>query len=339
MTERNDSGAAQLRRIEGYEALFDELLALLADDKASAAELEALADKVGELERYFSGAAWKEDFAADEAGLLPPELKRGVLSEDGLYNALEEYAERRSTLERQSTKRKKKRRLGVLLALLLLMTAGTIVFLFSGYRADERVIAALSSDAVRVEQTDFGWFFDGAGETDALIFYPGARVEETAYAPLLHALAADGLDVFLVRMPLRLAVLDQNAADGIRERCDYENWYIGGHSLGGAVAANYASSHELDGVILLASYPTHAVDEPMLILCGSEDGVINRTRLDAAGNYGAVERVELAGGNHARFGDYGAQKGDGEAKLSPAAQQEQSVEAIASWIAREEKTG
>ena len=338
MTNGNDD-AARLRRIESHEALFDELLAVLADDKASAAELEALADKVGELERYLSGEDWKEDFAADEAGLLPPGLKRGVLSEDGLYDALGEYGERLRALKEQSPKKKKKRRPGLLPWLLLLFTAGGALFLLSGYRAGERAIAALSSDAVRVEQTDFGWLFDGAGETDALIFYPGARVEETAYAPLLHALAADGLDVFLVRMPLRLAVLDANAADGIMARFDYDSWYIGGHSLGGAVAANYAAKHELAGVILFASYPTHAVDEPMLILCGSEDGVVNRARLDAAGNYGAVERVELDGGNHARFGDYGAQRFDGEASLSPAAQQEQSVEAIVSWLAREEKAG
>ena len=231
-------------------------------------------------------------------------------------------------------KTKKTRRLLIPLGIVLLLALACFLFTLSGYRAGERAIAALSSDAVRVEQTDFGFLFDGPSEAAALIFYPGGNVEETAYAPLLHALAADGPDVFLVRMPLRLAVLDQNAADGIMARYDYDKWYIGGHSLGGAVAANYASSHDLDGVILLASYPTHAVDEPMLVLCGTEDGVINRARLDAAGNYGAVERVDLTGGNHAQFGDYGAQKGDGIAAISPDQQQSRTVEAVEAFLAR-----
>ena len=236
----------------------------------------------------------------------------------------------------------KKKKTGLLIvpaAIALLLLGGVLIFTFSGYRAQERAIAALSSDAVRVEKTDFGWLFDGPGETDGLVFYPGANVEETAYAPLLHALASRGLDVCLVRMPLRLAVLDMNAADEVIARFGYENRYIGGHSLGGAVAANYAAKRDLAGVILLASYPTHAVDEPMLILCGSEDGVINRSRLDAAEKYGAVERVDIDGGNHAHFGDYGEQRGDGAASLSAAEQQNLTVEVIAAWIARQEKAG
>ena len=46
-----------------------------------------------ELETYYTGEDWKQDFADDEAGLLPSDLKRGVLSEDGLYDLLEEYGQ------------------------------------------------------------------------------------------------------------------------------------------------------------------------------------------------------------------------------------------------------
>ena len=237
------------------------------------------------------------------------------------------------------TKTKKTRRLLIPLGILLLLAAAVLIFTLSGYRADARARAALSSDAVRVEKTDYGWLFDGPSETEALIFSPGGNVEETAYAPLLRALAQQGLDVCLVRMPLRLAVLDGKAADGVMARYDYDHWYIGGHSLGGAVAANYAAERDLDGVILLAAYPTKPVDEPMLLICGSEDGVVNRMRLDAAEDYGAVERFELAGGNHAQFGDYGAQKGDGIAAISPEEQQTLTAEAVAAWLARRETAG
>lgn len=100
--EANDAILAYFRahdgqtesRVRYYEGLFDELLSALSDPGAPQEKLRALSDKVGELERYLSGAEWKADFAADEAGLLPRDLKRGVLSEDGLWNALEDWRER-----------------------------------------------------------------------------------------------------------------------------------------------------------------------------------------------------------------------------------------------------
>ena len=216
--------------------------------------------------------------------------------------------------------------------LLLVLVLALILFVSRYYRAGDRALQALSSDTVQVERTDYGWLFDGPGEDAAMIFYPGAKVEETAYAPLLHSLADQGLDVCLVKMPLRLAVLDMNAADGVIARYDYEHWFIGGHSLGGAIAAIYAASHELDGVILLAAYPTRAVDEPVLLLYGSEDGVIDREKLAAAGQYGAVEEQVLDGGNHAQFGNYGAQKGDDPAAISVEEQQDLTCAAIIAWL-------
>jgi len=133
-------------------------------------------------------------------------------------------------------------------------------------------------------------------------------------------------------MPLHLAVLGMNKADRIIDRAAYEKWYIGGHSLGGAVAANYAASRDLDGVILLAAYPTKDVDEAMLLLYGSEDSVVNRAKIEAAGQYGAAEERVIAGGNHAGFGNYGEQKGDGVATISTQEQQKETVEAILAWI-------
>lgn len=112
------------------------------------------------------------------------------------------------------------------------------------YHAEESAYTALKSDeSVTVTQTEYGWLFDGPSETDALIFYPGGKVEETAYAPLLHRLAEQGMDACLVQMSFRLAVFGVNKADRVMERHDYEHWYIGGHSLGGAMAASYAAAH------------------------------------------------------------------------------------------------
>ena len=231
-------------------------------------------------------------------------------------------------------KRLKKRWLWLLAPLLL--AAGFLLYVSIYYHADETAQAALESDgAVTVSRTDYGWRFDGPAEEDALIFYPGAKVEEIAYAPLLHRIAAEGMDVCLVEMPFRLAVLAPNRADRVMETEGYANWYIGGHSLGGAVAANYASDHgeKLRGLVLLASYATHPLDPGLQVLLveGSEDGVVNRAKLEAGMQYLPADAVfyTIPGGNHAQFGSYGPQRGDGEARISPEEQWAETAAVLA----------
>jgi len=229
----------------------------------------------------------------------------------------------------------KKRIWLILLLVLALSAAAFAVYTGQYYRADARALAALQSDeTVSVVPIEDGWLFDGPSETDALIFYPGGKVEETAYAPLLHRLAEGGLDVYLIRMPFRLAVLDPSRADHVIESGAYARRYIGGHSLGGAMAAIYAAAHadKLDGVVLLAAYPTKALDESLSVITiyGTEDCVLNRTKLAEGEQYlpQTHESYEIEGGNHAQFGDYGAQRGDGEAAISAEEQQRLTAEAI-----------
>ncbi len=80
----------QIRRIERFEGMMDEALRLMSEPDADRERLKSL---VAELEAYYTGRDWKKDFADDEAGLLPSELKRGVLSEDGIDALLDEYNE------------------------------------------------------------------------------------------------------------------------------------------------------------------------------------------------------------------------------------------------------
>ena len=216
-------------------------------------------------------------------------------------------------------------------------------FIFAGtyYRADPSASEALVSDeAVAVTKTDYGWYFDGPSDSDALVFYPGARVDEAAYAPLLHSLAANGIDVCLVKMPFHLALFGMNKAGEALDGLSYENCYIGGHSLGGAIAANYAAEHgdSLAGVILLAAYPTKQLDNDLLLISvsASEDGVISRDKLEDGRNYAPERYVEyvIEGGNHAQFGDYGEQSGDGTALISREEQQRQTVDVIIKNICR-----
>ena len=219
---------------------------------------------------------------------------------------------------------RRKRALWITALLLLALTAGFFLYAAVYYRADQTALDALRSDGrVQVSPMDYGWFFDGPGETGALIFYPGGKVEETAYAPLLRLLAEQGTDVCLVKMPLRLAVLAPNRAEKVLAAHEYAEWSIGGHSLGGAMAADFAAKHpgRFRSLVLLAAYPTRALDPELRVLSvyGSEDGVLNREKLREGEQY-FPENVQICvipGGSHAGFGSYGPQRGDGAALISP----------------------
>lgn len=224
-----------------------------------------------------------------------------------------------------------------LIPVFVLLSLCMVFLIYTGqyYHADESAYSALESDeTVAVVKTEYGYFFDGPSETDAIIFYPGGKVEETAYAPLLKRLAGQGMDACLVKMPFHLAVFGVNRADQVMKQYDYDHWYIGGHSLGGVMAASYASGHssQLTGVIMLAAYPAKSLDEKTsaVIIYGSEDGVLNMAKLNEADQYLPEDskKYVIEGGNHAQFGNYGVQHGDGNATISPDMQQQRTVELI-----------
>ena len=238
----------------------------------------------------------------------------------------------------------KKRRALLIAAVLVLLAAAFFIYTGIYYHADASAAAALSSDeTVTVVETGFGWLFDGPSEDCALVFYPGGKVEETAYAPFLHRMAAEGMDVFLLKLPLRLAVLSPNRAAAVMEHYSYGRWYVGGHSLGGAIAANFAASHgdALEGVILLAAYPTKALpaDLTEILLVGSEDGVVRWEKIEAGRQYAPESFTEavIEGGNHAQFGNYGAQRGDGTPSLTAEEQQAEAVRIITETLFPDKK--
>ena len=223
--------------------------------------------------------------------------------------------------------------------LVIALVCGGAVYVNDYYRADETALAALESDgSVAVSQDVFGWYFDGPSTENALIFYPGGKVEETSYAPLLNKLAAQGVDVFLVKMPARLAFLGINKAFDITNNFSYSRWYLCGHSLGGVAAASYASENpgDFDGIILLASYSTKELPSTLdtLLIYGSLDGVLNRENYEKNKQNlpDGFTEVTIDGGNHAGFGSYGAQKGDGEASITPAQQTDKTAETIIDFI-------
>ncbi|MCD8103983.1 MAG: alpha/beta hydrolase [Lachnospiraceae bacterium] len=201
------------------------------------------------------------------------------------------------------------------------------------YRADAEVTEYLeSSGSVEVIEIDNGLYFDGEGEDNAIIFYPGAKVEYSAYAPLMMKLAENGVDCFLLEMPYNMAIFGINRADDVMEEYDYEHWYISGHSLGGAMAASYAveNTGKLDGVILLAAYATKDLgDLAVLSIYGSNDGVLSMEKVEAGREYSTnYTEICIEGGCHAWFGYYGEQDGDGTALISREEQWQQTVDAV-----------
>ena len=224
--------------------------------------------------------------------------------------------------------------LPLLAGVILLITA--LWYVNDYYHTDENVQEYLQKkDSVSVTEMSDGLYLDGPGDNAAMIFYPGAKVEYTAYLPLLSDLAEQGIDCFLIKMPCNLAFFGQNKAKKIMDSYEYDYWYLSGHSLGGAMAASYASGHleSLNGLVLLAAYPTKSLKSDsfsVLSLYGSEDGVLNMEKVEEGKAYMPVDYAEVCieGGNHAQFGNYGEQKGDHAADISREEQQAQTVEAI-----------
>ena len=232
--------------------------------------------------------------------------------------------------------------LSLCLAVLLVIGIGGYAYVSDYYHADEIALEAMAyqTDSVQVEQDgDVIWFVP-EDPTAGLIFYPGGKVEHTAYAPLMRACAEQGILCALVRMPGNLAVLDANAADGLQEEYpEVTAWYMAGHSLGGAMAANYAAAHaeDFNGLILLAAYSTKDLTGTtlrVLSVYGSEDGVLNRESYEKnrANLPADTTEVVLDGGCHAQFGSYGAQEGDGIPSISGEEQVRQTVEAIVAFV-------
>ncbi|WP_026126499.1 alpha/beta hydrolase [Nocardiopsis xinjiangensis] len=168
------------------------------------------------------------------------------------------------------------------------------------------------------------------GEVErAVVFYPGARVEPEAYAATWAPVVAEtGVGVVIVRMPLNLAVLAPGRAEEMTDRLEADEWYVGGHSMGGAMAADVAGGEDLstEGLILWGSYAVAGADlaeredQRVLSVSASEDLLVDPEQVrERSGDLpeNAVT-VEIDGMNHAQFGDYGPQAADGTPQIQNA---------------------
>ncbi len=175
------------------------------------------------------------------------------------------------------------------------------------------------------------------------MFYPGGLVDAAAYAPLMKSLADQDITAVIVPMPLDLAILGiDKANDVIAAYPDIKTWIIGGHSLGGSMVAQYVKDNptKVQGVVFMAAYPADNVDLSNLpikfvTLYGTQDGVARNVFKDSLARLPAdTQLIAIDGGNHAQFGNYGPQAGDGVATMSRKEQQAQTVKAIVALMKR-----
>ena len=227
---------------------------------------------------------------------------------------------------------------GIAISLIILVSA-FFIYVSVYYKADSYAKENLKSDAlVKVEKQGDILFKPLANDKKVgFIFYPGAKVEASAYAPLAKEIAAKGYTVIIAKMSFNLAILSPNKAENITSKYKKINtWAIGGHSLGGVMAASYAyKNSEIKGLVFLASYAENKnnfSDKPIKVLSlwGSKDKVadLNKVKAGKAIMPSNSEFIEIEGGNHGGFGDYGHQKGDGQATIS----NKQQMSAAAKYI-------
>jgi len=227
----------------------------------------------------------------------------------------------------------------IIVLILAVATAGFLVWAYTPQAAMPEALTALQSDS-QVQVTEEGWIVfepTGTQPDTGLILYPGGRVDPRAYAPIARAIAQQGYLVVIVPMPLNLAVFGAGAAEEvIAAYPQIQQWAIGGHSLGGAMAANFAKSHgdEVDGLALWAAYPASSDDLSssglqVVSMYGTRDGLATGEKINASRPLLPVDTTwtPIAGGNHAQFGWYGEQGGDNPAEISRTDQQTQIVAA------------
>lgn len=180
-----------------------------------------------------------------------------------------------------------------------------------------------------------------------LVFIPGARVDPYAYlATLAGTVETTGMTVVITKPTLNLAFFDQRPLEAFTAAApDVATWFVGGHSLGGVRACMMANDNQGDnqgdeqvvGLVLFGSYCASAVDDDLAVLSisGSEDGLSTPATITDAADLLPADTtfVQIDGANHASFGAYGAQPGDGVSTISPAAAEQAITEAIDTFVA------
>ncbi|TWT24707.1 alpha/beta hydrolase [Planomicrobium sp. CPCC 101110] len=224
---------------------------------------------------------------------------------------------------------------------LLSVLSASAFFIYAQFQYSPSGVLKEQVNMKEIETGEEGLLFrPGTANGKGVIFYQGAKVQEEAYAYLAEKLSEQGFLVVVPQMPLNFGIFGVDKADAaISSHPEIDQWFIGGHSLGGVAASMYAQKHQgkMAGLYFLGSYPASDFSEgslPMLSIYAENDGLA--TIADIKENRALFSQestfIEIRGGNHAQFGLYGKQKGDNAADIAPIDQQNQVAEALGSWM-------
>jgi len=247
-------------------------------------------------------------------------------------------------VSRDATSRYVRRALVWLVAIGVLAAGAGVLYFGTPHHGPDTSVAAVEADPnVTVTERDGTYTLEPAdgASTVGLVFYPGARVHPDAYVASLAPLASEAnVTVVVPKLRLNLAVLDQGAAGGYVTDSRVGNWYVGGHSLGGAVACRYAAENPetVEGVVLYASYCDRDISGTgleALSVTGSADTVLDRdTYEDSRDNLPADAATRELPLNHTQFGSYRGQRGDKPSALSYATAHERLANVTVTWFRR-----
>jgi pimeloyl-ACP methyl ester carboxylesterase len=207
----------------------------------------------------------------------------------------------------------------------------------------EAIEALKSSEGVQVEQEPWLTFVPTQGAPDtAFIFYPGGRIDPRGYASLMRTIAAEGYLVVVPEMPLNIAAFRPSIADRvIAAHPEISRWVIGGHSVGGAMAAQYThtDSEKIDGLVIWASYPPDkadlgGLDIPVAVIYGSRETRVTDSSVAERQHLLPADTiyVRIEGGDHHQFGSYEIDAKDYLATIDRESQQHQILQATLSLL-------
>ncbi|MFF2494255.1 alpha/beta hydrolase [Agromyces sp. NPDC058064] len=237
----------------------------------------------------------------------------------------------------------------ILLAVASVIVLFVVVFLVYAHTVMQgerpEALEAWRDDAVEITSDEVGIVIEPVeGATgEGLVFIPGAKVDPYAYLYKLSGVAeASGLTVVITKPTLNLAFFDQRPLSTFTDLApDVENWLVGGHSLGGVRACQMAAAGEgggpVAGLVLFGSYCANDLSDSglaVLSISGSNDGLSTPEKIEAAAHLlpSDAEFVELEGVNHADFGDYGVQPGDGVSTRDDAEVRREIAAAVAEFL-------
>ncbi|MGR0221235.1 alpha/beta hydrolase [Agromyces sp. ZXT2-6] len=231
------------------------------------------------------------------------------------------------------------------IGVLVLVVVGFLVYASLVFEGDrEASLDAWRSNGVEITGTGRSFVIEPTtGATDSgLVFIPGAKVQPSAYLYKMAGIAeATGMTVVITEPTLNLAFFDTRPlSDFTADAPDVDRWFVGGHSLGGVRACQLAGADAEPQVVGLILFGSYCVDDlsdsdlAVLSIVAENDGL--STPEDVASRSGNLPddavTVVIEGANHAAFGDYGPQPGDGAATIDRQEARASLADAVAQFL-------